>query len=315
MINLFLPLLEDLKHKKNFAIEKPLLAHYTSISSLEKIVTSNEIWFSNPLMMNDINELRFVILEGANRFLYNNEVQNACGSQERFNILSEHFDRFKNIFDNEHAFDVYALCFSEHDKNDNDGLLSMWRGYGENGNGAAIIFDAGKINENQSSPFLIIKIEYLSKQQMHDWIDQKFSQFANILKTQNIADDDLEYAAHVLFEVIKLFALGVKHQGFSEEREWRMVYQKDKDEKKYLHSMLCYNSGKRGLEPKLKFKVQPSGFTASDLSLNKIVDRIILGPAISSVMTRKTVERMLSNLGKADLNKNLISSTIPFRSM
>ena len=41
--------------------------------------------------------------------------------------------------------DTYVFCLSEHAKDDTDGLLSMWRGYGGNGNGAAIVFDAGKL--------------------------------------------------------------------------------------------------------------------------------------------------------------------------
>ena len=36
---------------------KPLLAHYTSISNLEKILKDDEIWLSNPLFMNDLEEV------------------------------------------------------------------------------------------------------------------------------------------------------------------------------------------------------------------------------------------------------------------
>jgi len=314
MMNLFNPLFDDLSQTKNLAKDKPLLAHYTSISTLESIVSNDEIWFSNPLMMNDMDELRFGILESTHRFLYNSEIQKACDTTERFNILSEHFDRFKNIFDNDHAFDVYVFCFSEHDKNNDDGLLSMWRGYGANGNGAAIIFDSSKLKENESSPFLIMKVEYLSKEKRYDWIDKKFSEFAKLLETTNIPDDHLYVAAYMLFERIKIFALTTKHDGFSEEKEWRVIYLKERDQAKYMDQMLCYHSSKRGLEPKLKFKIKPiNGLTTDDFLLTKIIDKIILGPAISSVMTRKTVERMLEKAGKTDLKKNLISSTIPFR--
>ena len=314
MINLFESLFKDLEQTKSFAKDKPLLAHYTSISTLESVVLNDEIWFSNPLMMNDIDELRFGILESANRFLYNSEIQEACKTKERFNILSESFDHLKNIFDSDHAFDVYVFCFSEHDKSNKDGLLSMWRGYGANGNGAAIIFDSSKISENESSPFLIMKVEYLSKEKMYDWIDNKFSEFAKILETTNIPDDQLHLAAQMLFERIKIFALTTKHDGFSEEKEWRAIYLKERDQAKHMEEMLCYHSSKRGIEPKLKFKIKPiDGLTTDDFLLTKIIDKIILGPAISSVMTRKTVERMLEKAEKADLKKSLISSTIPFR--
>ena len=96
-----------------------------------------------------------------------------------------------------------------------------------------------------------------SREERYEWIDKKFSEFAKILKTTFIPDNQLDLAAHFLFERIKIFALSTKHHGFSEEREWRIAYSGEYDKEKYLESMLCYTSGKKGLEPKLKFKVQP----------------------------------------------------------
>jgi hypothetical protein len=38
---------------------RPLhLAHYTSLEVLEKVMMNDEIWFSNPLLMNDYTEVR-----------------------------------------------------------------------------------------------------------------------------------------------------------------------------------------------------------------------------------------------------------------
>lgn len=45
------------------------------------------------------------------------------------------------------------------------------------------------------------------------------------------------------FERIKLLAIFSKHDGFSEEREWRYVYLKDGDEGNVLESMLYVVSG------------------------------------------------------------------------
>jgi hypothetical protein len=49
--------------------ERPLyLAHYTSLEVLEKIIQSNELWFSNPLFMNDHSEMRGGIFESMKVF-------------------------------------------------------------------------------------------------------------------------------------------------------------------------------------------------------------------------------------------------------
>jgi hypothetical protein len=146
--NMFEPLFADLRDGGSF----PLLAHYTSIQALEAILRSNEIWFSNPLFMNDMEEVRFGISAGANPFLTSTELESACGNNERFDLLKSKFIQCYNTFANEHVIDTYVFCLSEHVKDDTDGLLSMWRGYGGNGSGAAIVFDTGKFPVRDGSP-------------------------------------------------------------------------------------------------------------------------------------------------------------------
>jgi hypothetical protein len=88
----------------------------------------------------------------------------------------------------------------------------------------------------------------------------------------------------------------------------------ERDAAKKLEEMSHYSIGSRGIEPKLKFKILPiKGLTADDLSLGKLIDRIILGPSVSSPMAIAAVERMLHALKLDSLKPKLRSSTIPFR--
>jgi len=144
--NLFEPLWADLKGNDSYPARRPLLAHYTSMVVLEAILRDNEVWFSNPLFMNDLEEVRFGINEGASLFLASQEIDSACGSQQRSNMLKAAFKYWYDQFANEHVLDTYVFCLSEHIKEDTDGLLSMWRGYGGNGSGAAIVFDTAKLS-------------------------------------------------------------------------------------------------------------------------------------------------------------------------
>ena len=78
---------------------------------------------------------------------------------------------------------------------------------------------------------------------------------------------------------------------------------------------LGYSNGPRGLEPKLKFKIKyVEGLTAADLTLEKIVDHIILGPSRSSGLVEGSAKRMLEKAGKLSLINNLKVSGIPYRS-
>jgi hypothetical protein len=59
-----IPLWSDLDKNDEFYNRKPCLAHYTSIANIENIMRSNELWFANPLYMNDYEEMRFGIDAG-----------------------------------------------------------------------------------------------------------------------------------------------------------------------------------------------------------------------------------------------------------
>jgi len=39
-----------------------LLAHYTSVTVVEQILRNDEVWFANPLYMNDLDEMRAGVL-------------------------------------------------------------------------------------------------------------------------------------------------------------------------------------------------------------------------------------------------------------
>lgn len=311
---LFHSLYSDLDKEDNFPKVKPLLAHYTSIRSLKSIVETNEIWFSNPLFMNDFEEIRYGLREGRRFFWDNDDIRDACGCDERVDLLEDYFDHYFKHFEDEVAFDIYAFCLSRHDKSDNDGLLSMWRGYGAQGNGVAIILDSSMLKEQKETPLIISKVDYASTPEREKWIKSKLKEFAKVLRCANLHNNELRLAAYALFERLKLFALTTKHRGFAEEQEWRVIYLPDRDVKKVIKPMLDYALNDKGVEPKLKLKLEPvEGIMPDGVRLDTLVNKIILGPAISGDLAQKSVIRMLEKQGKKNLAEKVKPSTIPFR--
>jgi hypothetical protein len=150
-----------------------------------------------------------------------------------------------------------------------------------------------------------------------NWLRQLITQFVEILEKSGqigVPDDKLYLASFWFFQRLKVFALFTKHRGFEEENEWRIVYMRDRDRDKVFDKMFSYWIGPRGVEPKLKFKIEHMpDYTDDDLTLAKIVERIILGPSLSSPMARGTILRMLDTLDKSDLKDCITSSSIPFR--
>ncbi len=314
IIKLFDPLFADLRGDDCFPKNRPLLAHYTSISVLEAVLRNNEVWFSNPLFMNDMEEVRFGINAGASLLLASPEIESACGSKQRFDALKSAFNHYYNTFANDHVLDTYVFCLSEHTKDDTDGLLSMWRGYGSNGNGAAIVLDTAKLPAREESPLIVASVHYGTTEARLNWLRQRITEFAEILGKSNIPDDKLYLGSFCFFQRLVLFAIFTKHRGFKEENEWRVVYMRDRDTAKVFDRMFSYWVGPRGVEPKLKLNIEVVPDLADNhITLSKMIERIILGPSLSSPLARSSILKMLDSLGRSELKDRIVSSTIPFR--
>ena len=103
VMQLFRPLYDDLRAEDAFHIKKPLLAHYTTIQVLENILTTNELWFSNPLFMNDLDEVRFGILEGNRLVMESDEIAKASGNADGAAYFRHCFAQYFGQFDMQHV--------------------------------------------------------------------------------------------------------------------------------------------------------------------------------------------------------------------
>lgn len=264
---------------------------------------------SKAYKLHDTDGMYLVVMEGQ-------QIDDAFKAKEQATLFKKHFHFYYDQFVNKHALDTYVFCLSEHKNADNDGKLSMWRGYGSNGNGAAIIFDTSKLGVSEGSPLIFSKVKYATKEERIGLVKKIILGFIQSLQGIVLLDNQTHIPAYLLFERIKLAALFTKHNGFEEEEEWRVVYLLERDRQKKMIDMFDYSVSQNGIEPKLKLKIIPiKGLTSDDLSLSKIIDRIILGPSISSPLVHGTVSRMLEKLGKPELKSRLHFSSIPFRAL
>ena len=300
--------------ENNFPAKRPILAHYTSIDTLEKILTNNELWLSHPFYMNDIEEFKFGMNQGYNIFCSSKELVDAFDDRSEYFHLIELFKGHFNNYDLTHAFDTYIICFSEHSPHDSDGLLSMWRAYGNDGKGVALVVDTAKINSFNDSPLVISKVQYSSTSDRLKWMKSKIVAIAELIKKSEITVELLHSIATQWLESLKIYSLFTKHSGFEEENEWRIVYMSDRDPRKKLESMLSYTVTNTGIEPKMKLKVNPVDGVIGNQSIANLTDQIIIGPSISSTLVSKSFIRLLEKIGQGDLSEKVYSSSIPFRS-
>lgn len=296
-----------------FPSQTPLLAHYTSIENFDRIVDREELWFANPLNMNDSDELLFGMNQGVSEFRKNGALIKACGNEEVFGNLLRMLDHHINYFDKEHVLDTYISCFSCHDRDDFDGSLSMWRGYGSDGGGISFVIDTKKIDPNENSPIILAPVNYATNEERIEWIKTRIHKLAKLLETLEKTDAVLNSLAWNWVERLKVFSLYTKHKGFQEENEWRFVYLSDRDSDASYPSMFGYNISSKGVEPRLKLKLNNIPGNSHPLTMEAIVDRVILGPTASSELSLRSVVRMLEIKGKLELADRVYASSIPYR--
>jgi hypothetical protein len=294
------------------------LAHYTSISVLEKIISNNELWFSHPRFMNDHEEMLFGIREGI-RIVQEASVgstfSDLTGGVDNFNKLRNHYMDFLRRFDKDISKDIYLFCLSEYDfVNQPDGSLSMWRGYGANGSGIALIFNTSFLMTAEGSPLLIGKVRYGTALQRADWVKETFNKCLITLNAHGVNAQSIYNSAWHMFRMTLYHSLTSKHIGFKEENEWRVAYFGDLDVHDLLKDRRSYLIRGNTVEPKLKFPIEPLKTNPPHRwDFDNIIERIVLGPTHASSLALNSARHMLECLGKPDFAKKLWVSEIPYR--
>lgn len=307
------PLFDRFRYEQASATKPPLLAHYTSIATAEAILRKAEIWMSNPTQMNDYEEVSF-------GQIYARQLVNECNfltfftTKKRAALVKAAIDHFLARWMSE-TIDIYVFCLTAHDdsRREQDGLLSMWRGYGGNGTGAAIVFDASPLDRIENIPLFLAKISYASKGDRVDMLKNALYDWCRLIRDINPEDDYIAtYCAH-LSELLILCALTSKHQSFSEEQEWRLISYPSYDRKAFLTKYRDYHVSSRGIETKLKLPLTLPDLPGGDIDMNDLIHSIVLGPSHNSEHARRSFLRMLDLISRSKIKSRVRASSIPYR--
>ena len=164
--------------------------------------------------------MRFGLFEGAK--ILNNLGQDAAlvssiQGQENFGLLSNAYQTTFQEFDANYALDTYVFCLSEYDYDRKpDGLLSMWRGYGANGQGAAIVFDTSYISIVPGSPLIIGKVQYAPIKNRRSWMEMTLRGCVDVLRHIPMSEEALRVTGLHMFRLMLIYSLMSKDPGFEE---------------------------------------------------------------------------------------------------
>ncbi|MBS4906779.1 MAG: DUF2971 domain-containing protein [Ruminococcus sp.] len=305
-----------------------IVYHYCSLYSFNSILKNRSLRLTNILKSNDSMEIRWICryyeTEFEEAYEKTSDLFKTCISSERFMGYVKLFtDEF---FDENHAdFRYYVTCFSY--QND---LLSQWRGYADDGRGAAIGFDLDVLKEiaivspEISKPSIVSlhKISYSEAEQrevVHQVVNELVTEIEEVLQrgkknregSEKVQDYKLELIETVMgcFEkkFLKLFQESVymKNPFFREESEIRLCEFSPKQflmgrEVKLSLGARLHNYSYYVRENQLISYVD---FDFSDC-FDQLIKEVVIGPKCQ--MSERDMEYYLTTLGlpRCQVNKS-----------
>lgn len=292
------------------------LIHYTSAENGLKLLQSSRLWLRNVKCMNDYSEVAYGI-DMLVRALRKNENKllnalgqalDACapGSQ---GIAFATFDQWAKSL----PFEVYVACLAEHDPDNSVGLLSMWRAYGGDRGGVALILNPYPVlQETDVLKAFSVPVFYLREDQFEAKLEQKIEMLIKASKhAENVTPS---FLANVAVRYLIAEAVSAKHSSFQEEREFRIVYLPALEQSSHIE---CENVSIRGI-PQVVHKIPLEDAPEKGLhkaDIQNLVERIIIGPTdyMMPIWSALVSELERAGVPRADAEGRVVFSGIPLR--
>lgn len=292
------------------------LVHYTSAENAINIIKGKEVWLRNTRAMNDFSEIEHglnlmsKILNrnfGTKRELWTKLEEIIPGLSIE---VVEKLDAWASIIPDS----TYAFSLSEHGPKENElGRLSMWRAYSNGGTGVALVINPSAfLSDVKTDGFGVMstKINYARDVEFESDMESFFNNarmVAGDLRLRGIGA-----AAWTLTFALIMRALSIKHPGFEEEHEWRVILND-----RLFRKPVCKQEVEciRGV-PQLVYKlplISYSEFGVSGLTPNELLDRVIIGPSEHANLISAAIIKALEDSGVTDPKDRVSSSNIPLR--
>lgn len=290
-----------------------LFAHYTTAATAFKILESQTMWLRSATVMNDYMELSH------GSALIKHSLSGSIGARLLSILQGHHYataviEGFKRG-DLTHLRDkTFMASLSEHNREEEYGRLSMWRAYGGNHAGVALIFNTGFIEIQEATGLVTSPVLYADQR----IFDTEFETIVASLEGESdfVREFPSTTLSVVISAVLRFAVQSTKHLGFSEEEEWRIISD--------ANLQLSAAMGIDGIvqEKIVDLKGIPQIIRYIDLSpyqrdsshplhLSRILNHIIIGPSAFPETVELAFKKKLSALD-AD-NVRVVRSDIPLR--
>jgi hypothetical protein len=287
--------------------------HYTSAEAALKIIKSKRIWMRNTTCMSDFREvqhgydiIRKFFYEGDNRERFINALEECALGVGREAIAL--FDQWwLDIY-----FNTFIAALSEHDaKEDLHGRLSMWRAFGVNTARVAIVINVPWHSEgSQALKLQFSPVAYLKEEEVYAELNRVIDNVHSSSAFLRALDPQL--IINWVFYMLMIGVVCLKHEGFQEEREWRVIYSPMRQPSPLMVSSTEVING----IPQVVYKI-PIDNTVSDilddLDFARLFERLIIGPSQYHRVMHESFVVALTKAGIADAGNRVAISYIPIR--
>jgi hypothetical protein len=287
--------------------------HYTSAASGLNIIKSKTMWMRSTTCMSDYSEVQHGFRTLNSFFQDPNKTKNFVGTldecasgvgQEAINLFNAWWQSIQ--------LQTYISSLSEHDDSeDRYGRLSMWRAFGGVTARVALVL-ALPMESGVSEPLCILfsPVAYFTEGEVHDEMNAtlaKIRENADYLRTI-----DRSRLLSLAFHVLVTAVVSLKHKGFHEEREWRVIYSPKRNPSRFVTSSTEVIDG----VPQIVYKLPLDGSVSTDLAvleIPNILDRIIVGPNQYPWAMYEAFVSALTEAGMKDAASRVVVSDIPIR--
>lgn len=291
--------------------ESPRFAYYTSAETAAKVIQNRELWMRMTSTMNDYSEVHHGLecIRGAWVSASGGRLKAALASVGPQIVESAvaQFDRSLNNL----TQGTFIACVSRHlPEEDELGRLSMWRAYGGSA-GVALVFKgeafAGSAGDSgfSSSP-----VHYGNQKTVEAVFDEVAGNV--VREAAYLRSLDSGGLAGWFTMALQFGVVCVKHPGFKEEQEWRVIHVDGLDGKGGLDSRVETIRGTPQLIKAIKLEEPPVGGIPG-ISIPKLLDRVIIGPSDHIQATRAAFFDLLEKCGVTNIPEKVVVSGIPLR--
>ena len=308
-----------------------VLYHYASMEKGTSILKHKNIRLSDITKSNDVKEMSIFFPDLFDEMLKNYDEHNGFsykfeykgkGNRQAFGLfVNELKKKIEKEFE-DGSIATFALCLSEEGD-----LLSQWRGYADDGKGICLGLNVEEILKfvgiSSVSGFSLEKVEYLSKEQIDEWVKNVANQMLGIVEIilGAIEEGNIQYYSakefdedifntiyyNILSEIEE--SIKFKTEGFKEEKEWRFFIKnslnKDDIKGKKITSIGTLGEGARRKTSKyvadnVEFNIKENDMVPF-VSLkfekfhNNLINQVICGP--NNKIREKDLELFLRKYG------------------